>query len=282
MPDLWIIKKVLGFATDYFTKANIESPHLEAEILLANALNLKRIDLYIQFEKVLNEQELAKFKGFILRRKNHEPTAYITGTRSFMSLDLMVTKDVLIPRPETELLIETAMDMAKRFDIPKILDIGTGSGAIAISLAKYIPASKIHATDISDKAVKIASENAKAHNVLDRITFDSADLYPASGKFDIIVSNPPYIKSKDIAALAPEIKNFEPLSALDGGEDGLKFYRMIIPRAKEFLNDKGLLLLEIDPGLAEGIVKLIKEAGFSKIDVKKDLQDLDRVLIIEI
>ena len=275
------IKEALGWATDYFQKNNIENPHLEAEILLAHALKLKRIDLYIKFEEIVSAEVLAKFKDYITRRKNHEPTAYITGIKAFMSLDFTVTRDVLIPRPETEILVEAAIGAAKEFESPIILDIGTGSGALSVSIAKYLPSAKIHATDVSQKAIEIAGRNAKTHSVSERINFEAADLFPkAAGiKFDVIVANPPYIKSSEIEKLMPEIRNYEPLSALDGGADGLDFYRAIIPKAKDYLKDSGALILEIDPNLLEGVKKLLSESFFRISSIKKDLNDLNRAVI---
>ena len=278
--EVWTIKKVLDFASDYFNKARIENPHLEAEILLAKALNAKRIDLYINFEKVMSADELARFKEYIKRRKDHEPSAYIIGTKSFMSLDLAVTKSVLIPRPETELIVESALSLLKGLDRPSVLDIGTGSGAIAVSLAKYLPTAKIAATDTSEKALEVAAQNASANGVSDRIRFETADLFPKSGeKFDLMVSNPPYIRTKDIEALPPEVKDHEPLSALDGGEDGMKYYGPIISGAKERLKENGHLILEIDPGLTLQISSMLKGSGYAGIDVRRDLNGCERAVI---
>lgn len=281
--EIWTIKRVLDFATDYFTKAGIENPHLEAEILLACALNKKRIDLYVQFENALDKDELGRFKGFIQRRKNREPSAYITGVKSFMSLDFIVTKDVLIPRPETEMLVEAAIDISKEMQNPSILDIGTGSGAVAISIARYVPNSKVTATDISRKALEVAYENAKRHGVSDRINFEANDLFPGSGKFDLIVSNPPYIKSDDIKTLAPEIKDHEPLSALDGGPDGLDHYRRILKEAKCHMTDNGHLLLEVGAGQSKDVTamaeSILKPAG---IKTRHDLNNIERLIIVQI
>jgi len=281
--EAWTIKKLLDWTTEYFNKNQIENPHLEAEILLARALNAKRIDLYINFEKEPGKEELAKFKGYVQRRRNNEPAAYITGIKSFMSLDFIVTNDVLIPRPETELLVETAMDIAKNIDKPFILDIGTGSGAIAVSLAKYIEKAIITATDTSEKALEVARKNAAIHQVENRITFEHADLFPAKElKFDIIVSNPPYIRTEDIASLQPEIKNFEPISALDGGTDGLNYYRSMIANARCHLKNGGLILLEIGAGQDSEVANMLKNNDFSSVSVKKDLNGMDRVLVAKI
>jgi release factor glutamine methyltransferase len=277
----WTIKRILDWAADYFNKQNIENPHLEAEILLAHALNLKRIDLYVKFEKELDQNELSRFKECVIRRKNHEPTAYITGIKSFMSLDLIVSRLVLIPRPETELLVEAAIDIAKHIEHPSILDIGTGSGAIAVSLAKYVKHSRIIATDISRGVTLIALENAKKHGVMDSITFEVADLFPKEAeKFDLIVSNPPYIRSGDIKDLAPEIRDFEPHVAYDGGPDGLDHYRKILDKAGEFIKPNGYLLFEVGEGQAKEVVNLIRSAFASaEIVTKKDLNGIERVII---
>jgi release factor glutamine methyltransferase len=279
--EIWTIKRVLDWATEYFKKNKIESPRLESEILLSHSLNLKRIDLYIKFETIMTDAELAKFKSYVVRRINHEPSAYITGKKAFMSLDFHVTNDVLIPRPETEMLVEEAIAISKVYDEGlSILDIGTGSGAIAVSLAKYIPNAKIYATDISEKAIQIATKNMTDLGFAQQITVEKADLFPTqTSKFDMIVSNPPYIKTGIINTLEPEVRSFEPLSAIDGGEDGLKYYKVIAARAKEYLKDNGHLMLEIDPGLLEAISSLLTAAGFSNIRSKNDLNDMKRVII---
>jgi release factor glutamine methyltransferase len=280
--EAWTIKKVLDFADDYFRKAGIESPHLEAEILLAHALNLKRIDLYIKFESALAPEELKKFKGYIVRRKDHEPTAYIIESKAFMSLDLRVTKDVLIPRPESEALVEEAIRLSNDIEGGvDILDIGTGSGALAVSIAKYVGKARVVATDISQKAIEVAVNNAEKLGVSDRIRFETADLYPSGEqKFDIIVSNPPYILYGAISGLAPEVKDHEPRIALDGGEDGLDQYRRIISGASEKLKEKGMLILEIDPPVTEGVKALAKASGFSGVEIRKDLNSLERTAVI--
>lgn len=283
--DAWTTKKVLDWTTEYFKKHQIDNPHLEAEILLAHALNAERIKLYIEFEKELDKKTLEAFRGFITRRAKREPTAYITGSRYFMSLNFSVTPDVLIPRPETELLVENAIEISRKLDgKAAILDIGTGSGAIAVSLANFTDNAEITATDISEKALEIASANAQTHKVDGRIKFVRADLYPPENiKFDIIVSNPPYIKTADIKGLQPEIRNFEPTAALDGGADGLDYYRRIIEKAGNYLEKGGALLLEIGAGQSKEVVNLINVAlKPEKINIKKDLGGLDRIVAARI
>lgn len=281
----WTISSLLDWTTLYFTKHGIESPHLEAEILLSHSLSLKRIDLYVQHERVLNEEELKAFKSLLLRRVRKEPTAYIIGYRPFMSLDLAVTKDVLIPRPETEQAVQAVLDNAKSVNKEKIeiLDLGAGSGAIAVSIAYYLKNCRVTATDISDKAIQVAKSNAQKHGVSDRINFLAGDLFgpvKTGSPFDIIVSNPPYIPSAEIPKLQPEIKNYEPVSALDGGPDGMDFYRKILKDIDPFLADNGYLILEVAFDQATRISDLIKEKGiFEGPKIVKDHGDIDRVII---
>jgi len=278
----WTIKKILDWTTEHFKKHRIEEPHLEAELLLAHALKTERIKLYIDFEKEPDRAALEVFKGYIARRMKREPAAYITGHKYFMSLDLKVTPDVLIPRPETELLIENAVELSRAFD-QKIsaLDIGTGSGAISVSLAKFIDNIEICATDSSKKALDVALENAKRHKVESKIKFLEADLFPKDGrKFDIIISNPPYIRTADIGRLQPEVKDFEPTTALDGGPDGLEYYRRIIHAAGNYIKEGGFLMLEIGADQSMPVTGIINEKFKSKnVLVKKDLSGLDRVVI---
>jgi len=283
--DAWTIKKILDWTTEYFKKHQIDNPHLEAEILLAHALNTERIKLYVDFEKEPDRVALEIFKGYMTRRAKREPTAYITGGKYFMSLNFKVTPDVLIPRPETELLIENAIELSKGFEGKiSILDIGTGCGAIAVSLAKFIDNIEIYATDSSKKALDVALDNAKKHGVEDKIKFIEADLFPnESTKFDVIVSNPPYIKTSDIDTLQPEIKNFEPIAALDGGADGLDHYRRIIDKAKNYLKEGGNLLLEIGADQSKDVVNIINDKLKPKnISIKKDLSGLDRAVIADL
>jgi len=280
--DAWTIKKILDWTTEYFKKHQIDNPHLEAEILLAHALNTERIKLYVDFEKEPDKVALEIFKGYMTRRAKREPAAYIIGSKYFMSLNFKVTPYVLIPRPETELLIENAIELSKGFEGKiSILDIGTGCGAIAVSLAKFIDNIEIYATDSSKKALDVALENAKMHKVEGKIKFIEADLFPKEElKFNIIVSNPPYIKTADIGSLQPEIKDFEPISALDGGADGLDYYRRIIDKAGNYLKEGGCLLLEIGADQSKDVVGLIKDKLKSKnVSIKKDLNGLDRVVI---
>ncbi len=284
--ETWTIKKLLDWTTEYFKKYNIEWPHLEAEILLAHSLKVPRIQLYVQFEKVLTSEELAEYKKLILRRSKHEPVAYIIETQPFMSLEFKVNPSVLIPRPETEKLVEITIDASKTFKSPLIADLGTGSGAIAVSLAKYISGSKIYATDVSKEAIEIAKENAEKHGVQDRCTFFVGSLFEPledmKGRFDIIVSNPPYVKTAEIDSLEPDIKDFEPRHALEAGEDGLKYIREIIEKSPAYLKNPGKILMEFGMGQGSTILDLAEKDGkYKNQQIIKDNSGIDRILEAE-
>ncbi|MFC1768090.1 peptide chain release factor N(5)-glutamine methyltransferase [Candidatus Margulisiibacteriota bacterium] len=285
MSNKWTIKRLLDWTTEHFTKHQIENPHLEAEILLAHALNTERIKLYVNFEQEVNEKDRGTFRDYVTRRTKKEPTAYITGYQPFMSLKFKVTRDVLIPRPETELLLQEAVNIAKSYDKKlSVLDIGTGSGAIAVSLARFTDNIEVCATDLSKKALEIAAENAKIHKVEGKVKFIETDIFPKENiKFDIIISNPPYIKSGDIKDLQTEVKDYEPVQALDGGKDGLDYYRKILDKAGNYINKEGYLLLEIGSEQSKQIVDLINNGlKPNNIEVKKDLSGIERMVIVRV
>ena len=299
--ETWTIAKLLDWTTAYFKTYKIETPHLEAEILLAHALKLKRIELYTGHERILNQNELNHFKTLIQRRSKHEPLAYITGFQPFMSLDIFVDRSVLIPRPETEKLVEVAIDtiksISRRSDSQSdqtgeakslayaaytIADIGTGSGAIAISLAKYLPDIIIIGIDSSDAALKVANKNSNLHNVENRCQFRHGYLLePLTEKVDLIVANPPYIPSEVIATLQPEVKDWEPHSALDGGKDGLNFINQLLEKSPLHLKAQGFLIMEIGFDQAEKV----KEKAlnhFQTIKIIKDYSGKDRIFLGQI
>jgi release factor glutamine methyltransferase len=284
--ETWTIAKLLDWTTAYFKTYKIETPHLEAEILLAHALKLKRIELYTGHERILNQNELNHFKTLIQRRSKHEPLAYITGFQPFMSLDIFVDRSVLIPRPETEKLVEVAIDLVKRqteSTTPySVADIGTGSGAIAISLAKYLPDILVIGIDSSSDALKIAHKNANLHNVENRCQFSQGNLLePLSEKVDMIISNPPYIPSEVIATLQPEVKDWEPHSALDGGKDGLNFINQLLEKSPLHLKAQAFIIMEIGFDQAEKV----KEKAlnhFQTIKIIKDYSGKDRIFLGQI
>ncbi len=288
-PD-WTILKLLNWTTSFFKSHHIDSSRAAAEILLAHTLKIKRIDLYLQYDQPLNADELSDFKVLIKRRAAREPVAYITGTKEFWGLDMCVTGDVLIPRPETEILVETALACipdASETGSPgapyMILELGTGSGAVIISIASEREAPTCFASDISVKAVEIAIRNAGYHGLEKKIHFFSGDwLKPVNSSgpmFHMIISNPPYIKCGDIDQLQPEICRFEPVRALDGSEDGLYCIRRIIGTAHRFLHDHGTLIMEIGHDQRDCVEEIAMEDGhYEAVSFVKDYSGFDRVV----
>lgn len=257
-------------------------PRREAEYILMDLLNLKKIDLIIDHDKEIDEQIIELFNRKIEERKSGKPLSYILGSEEFMGLTFNVNENVLIPRDDTEILVEKIIELNQEKKDLKILDLGTGSGAIAIALAKYLDVTKVVAVDKYNEALTVAKENAKINEVSDQIEFIQSDLFEKliryKHTFDIIVSNPPYIPKKDIPALQVEIKAHEPITALDGGDDGLDFYRRIIQSSKHFLKANGLLAFEIGYDQAKDVCQLMQKE-FKEIEVIKDLSGLDRVVL---
>ena len=280
----WTIIKLLRWTTSYFKSHDIDSPRSTSEILLAHTLGLKRIDLYLRYDQPLTIDELLLFKTYIKRRINREPVAYIVGTREFWSIDLSVTKDVLIPRPETECLVESALSLPELGPGPKrILELGTGSGAITLALASERPEYIYFASDSSVEAVKLAFMNAKLHHLDEKINFFAGDwLEPLKNTgqlFDMIISNPPYIRTLSIPELQPEIYKYEPLTALDGGKTGLDSIKKIIFEAHAFLVQKGILLLEIGHDQKDQIKETIDDCrNYEDVVFKKDYSGYDRMV----
>lgn len=296
----------LKLSADFLERKGIESPRLNAELLLADILNCKRLDLYLKFDQPLKEDEVNKYREWISRRGKFEPLQYITGRVEFYGLQFNVTPFVLIPRPETELLVETVLNKLKinisvisneernlknfspalpdQNDKINILDIGTGSGNISISLAKNLSNVEITAIDISEKALSIARDNAAANGVEEKIRFITADVknYISSYQFDILVSNPPYISKEEYPILQNEIKNYEPKVAVTDSDDGLVFYRTIAERSKSFLKSGGSIFLEIGHGQKEDVEKILSSNGFVNVHFIKDYQQIDRIASGEI
>ena len=285
-PNEWTIIKLVQWATTYFDTHEIDSPRTTAEILLSDVLSVRRIDLYLRYDQPLTADELQRFKALIKRRLNHEPVAYILGRKEFWSMDLCVTQDVLIPRPETECLVEKCLEILAADDGPnskRILELGTGSGAVIIALASENPRHVYWATDISKNSLRIARQNALRHDLEGRIQFFTADwfaaLEPKAGVFDLIVSNPPYIKSGDLAQLQPEIHAYEPLQALDGAADGLQCLRHIIVSAHCFLKPGGALILEIGHDQKASLKQIIDACDeYERVRFYKDYSGYDRIL----
>ena len=282
----WTILKLLKWTTDYFKSYGIEGPRIGAEVLLAHSLGLQRIDLYLRYDQPLGRNELVAFKQLIQRRTAREPVAYILGTKEFWSMELGVNRNVLIPRPETECLVETVLSSitADPLSGPKrVLDLGTGSGAIALALASQQPYYSYFASDFSKSAIITARQNAVRHNLDDKLRFFCSDWFGALKDkrqlFDIIVSNPPYIETAVIGTLQPEICKYEPLHALDGGEDGLVHLRHIIRAAHTYLIPDGRLFLEIGHNQKDALEKIVDQCGrYGQVMFTKDYSGCDRVV----
>ena len=281
--SVWTIMKILNWTKQYFEAKGVENPRLDAEVLLCAVLKCQRITLYVDFERPLSEEELATYREYVRRRGNFEPLAYILGERAFMRNTFKVNKATLVPRPETELLVESLVRIApllKREGDVKILDIGTGSGAIIVSLLDYLPNAKGVGVDISVDALIVAKENSEKIGVTGRIGFVRSDVFsklPLEKKFDIIVSNPPYIPAGDIAGLDKDVQQ-EPRGALDGGADGLDFYRRITAEAMGHMAEEGVLAFEIGIGQAAAVQQLCLDAGFVKTAVRKDYAGIERMV----
>jgi len=280
------VREALRAGAELLHKAGIDSARLDVEVLLRHVLGVKTAELYLDFDLVLNAAAEREFKKLLLRRAGREPVAYITSHREFWSLDFVVTPEVLIPRPETELLVERALKLATRLPAMSalnILDLGTGSGAIAVSLAKELPQARIFAVDISAAAIEIARLNARRHGVEERMGFFCGDLFEPVAEeregFDLIVANPPYIRSGELAGLAPEIREWEPNTALDGGADGLLYYRRIIAGAGDYLKAGGSILLELGDAMGEAVARLFADSGgFEPAQVYRDYAGKERVI----
>ena len=315
----WTVGRLLAWTVDYLKGHGSESPRLDAEVLLAEALGCQRIDLYATFDDVPGDDIRAAFRELVRRRAEGTPVAYLVGRREFYSLSFHVTPDVLIPRPETELLVVAVLDLAKGkgsgvrdqgsgdsrqsavgsrqsavggnppspFPLPPssnpfIADVGTGSGIIAVCLAKHLPASRVTAIDISPAALAVARGNAEQHGVADRIEFVESDLFtavPPNAPFDFVVSNPPYVAAAEMEKLAPDVRKFEPHTALLAGPKGTEVIERLIPQAAEHLRPGGQLLMEISPMIHDAVCSLLtKDGRFELGPTIKDMARLPRVV----
>lgn len=286
MPEeSWTVLKLLQWTTDYFQKNNVSEPRTSAEVLLAHVLAEDRLFLYLNYDRPMETNELAAYRACIKRRLGGEPNQYITGNQEFWSLPLRVSPDVLIPRPETEVLVEAVLEFLDKAD-PNvdILDLGTGSGAIAIALARELPAARIVATDLSMATLRLAQENAKSHQVDQRILFVRGDMFAAipgaSQRFKVVVTNPPYVSHAEILELPREIRDFEPHHALDGGPDGLAAIRHIIAEAPTVLCQAGALFMEMGADQTKSVSALVIDSQrYEDYRIIKDYSKLDRVLV---
>lgn len=280
--ETWTMLRALNWTASYFTSCGIDSPRPSAEILLAHSLGLERIDLYVRYDQPLQDEELRRFKSLIRRRAGREPVAYITGERDFWSMPLLVTPAVLIPRPETERLVEAVLESLPEGDTLRILEPGTGSGAVSVALARERPSLRVFASDRSLEALAVAAKNAVRHGAADRIDFFAGDwLSPVSDRagFDAVVCNPPYIPSRTVDKLQPEVARFEPRRALDGGPDGLDAVRRLAVDALGCLRPGGTLLFEIGFDQGPAVCRIVAgTGGFSDPEILKDYAGKDRVV----
>ncbi|MDY0091556.1 MAG: peptide chain release factor N(5)-glutamine methyltransferase [Candidatus Vecturithrix sp.] len=277
----WTVLEILQWTTTYFQEKGVQSPRLTAEVLLAHTLQQDRLYLYVHYDQPLEPEERKRFKTLLLHRTQGVPTQYLTGVQEFWSLGFRVTPAVLIPRPETEHLVETTLELARPMPKPSILDLGTGSGIIAISLKREMPQANLYASDVSDAALLIARENASSLLPDGRqVTFCQGDLFaPFPGmSFDLIVSNPPYISESDYAALASEVRDHEPKLALYAGKDGLDIYRRLIAEAHSYLTPQGYILVEIGYGQKDAVAQIFEQQHFHVERIVKDYAGIERVI----
>ncbi len=277
-------KKIKDIFIEYkkiLKENNFDTYSLDVEVLLMNVTGFSKIQLYLNTDYTLKTEEYEKFKKFFNRRLKNEPIAYIIEKCEFMGMDFLLNNHTLIPRPDTEILVEKAIEIINKNNFNNALDIGTGSGAIAISLAKYCNIN-VTALDINNEAIEMAKKNADINNV-QNIEFIQSDIFEKiNNKYDIIVSNPPYIKTKDIKTLEKNVKDYEPILALDGGKSGLIFYEKITNNAIKYLNKNGYLMFEIGYDQAKDVKNIMENNNFYNITVLKDLSGLDRVIFANI
>lgn len=287
-PERWTSRKLLEWTTPYLARKGVDSPHLSAEMLLSHVLGTPRLKLYMDPDRPTTELERAAFRELVERAARHEPVDYLVGHAPFFSMMLKVTPAVLIPRPSTETLVEHVIQHSRRtpgFISPVIADIGTGSGAIAISLAKHIPSSRVIAVDISPDALAIAKENAAAQGVLERIDFVQGDLLTAlraGVRFSYLVSNPPYIGDEEWVKVEPNVKDYEPHLALRGGVDGLRYLRQLIEQGPAYLQSPGQLVLEFSSSQKQAMLDLARQnPGLSNAHILADHEALPRILVAD-
>nr|WP_320147946.1 peptide chain release factor N(5)-glutamine methyltransferase [uncultured Anaeromusa sp.] len=279
--DRWTIGRVLSWTKQYFADKGVEQARLDAEVLLSHVLGMDRLHLYVRFDQPLLPEELAAFRAMVLRRAAREPVAYILGCKEFMGLEFFVSSDVLVPRPDTELLIEACEKRLQDVSKARILEIGPGSGAVVISLLKRQPQWQAAAVELSPRAAQMVRKNAKRHEIEARLQLYEGDLFaPVAGEyFDAIISNPPYIPEADLDGLQPEV-HCEPRMALAGGEDGLDFYRRLVREGGAYVCAGGWLLLEVGSGQAKEVAQLGAQSGWQVEAILPDYAGIERVVAL--
>ncbi len=279
----WTIKSLLEWTTAYFTKIGLRTPRLDAEVLLANTLGVDRLYLYLNMDRPTEGYERTKYREAVRRRARREPVALITGEKEFWSFTFKVVPGVLIPRPDTEILVECVKRAISALENPRILELGVGSGAVSVSILRENERATLVGTDISELALRLTKENAIKGGVASRISLLASDLFEAlrpEPQFHVICSNPPYIPTSDLATLEPEIKYFEPLTALDGGKDGLEVIRRIVKEVASYLKQDGIMVLEVGESQAPAVKEIIQTfTSCKEVLVQKDLTAKDRVVI---
>lgn len=280
------VLEVIKLSTEYLQKKGVESPRANAEILLAEILKCKRLELYLAFDKPLAENEVQVYREAIRKRGLRIPLQYIVGNVEFYGLKLIVNENVLIPRPETELLVEKIINDSDKSTNLKILDIGVGSGNISLSISKNLPNSKVVAIDISKSALDVANQNAEINSLKDRIEFRLFDFMNddlnSLGKFDLIVSNPPYVSENDYESLEPELKNHEPKIALTDNSNGISFYKHIVEASNQLLKKPGKIYFELGIDQSAQVQEYFKQNNFTNIKIIKDYSGIERIICGEL
>lgn len=277
------VLEILKLSSEFLAKREVESPRLQAELMLAHILQMPRLKLYLNFETALATSQVDQMRALVRRRGQREPLQHLLGTTSFCGLEIKTTSAALIPRPETELLAEKAWTWLKGRSVPRFLDFGTGTGCIAIAVLKNAPESRGIALDISTSALALATENTESHQLSDRLDLVLGDGFGALDsalRFDLIISNPPYIPTAEIATLQIEVKDHDPLNALDGGADGLNFYRMLATEATARLQPKGRLMLEFGDGQANALSEIFLQHNWIVESVDLDYSQRERILLV--
>jgi release factor glutamine methyltransferase len=285
--DTWTIQKLLNWITEYLTTKGIEAPRFSAELLLSHVLGLKRIELYTHFNRGVTAEQLDQLRDLVERAGQYEPVAYLTGKTEFYSLELEITRDCMIPRPETELLVQRAIEFLRtRDDTQFVLDLCTGSGCIAVAIARNFAGAHIIATDVCDKALAVAAHNVEKHQLTEQIRLLAGDLFDPVIRqldvdtFDLIVCNPPYVSNAEYEDLADNVKEYEPRLALHAGTDGLDVYRRIAERIDQFLKPGAALMLEIGYAQGPAVRELLEGTGvLTGIAIDKDFHNNDRIAV---
>lgn len=291
MAGLKSVRELINVTAEWFEEKGVDAPRICAERLLSECIGLSRLELYINSDRLISTEELDSFRELVRRRAAGEPLQHLLGETEFYSKPFKVRPNVLIPRPETELVVDECIkcltDSNSSIVAPKAVELGVGSGIISVSIAAEIPRLEVHGTDISEDAIKLSEVNARLNGVSGRVSFYRGDLFEPLpdrllGNIDLLVSNPPYIKSDEIDGLATEVAVHDPHLALDGGKDGLDFYHKIAREAKKWLNDHGTLVLEIGSEQGIDVCKILEASGFGNASVKKDYNGMDRIVIADI